>query len=90
MVEPPANFILGFMITILLGLAGTLSLGNTPLGFASALLMVLGFGLEYSGFSIKAGIQKAELEKLRRAYLNLTMNSKRKETVKKALRTTCS
>ncbi len=44
------------LVTFLLGLAGTLSLGSSPLGFASALLIVLGLGLEYSGFSTKIGI----------------------------------
>ncbi|HHU69279.1 MAG TPA: AAA family ATPase [Thermoanaerobacterales bacterium] len=76
------------LITILLGLAGTLSLGNTPLGFASALLMVLGFGLGIFWFFNKGRNPiKAELEKVEKGLSELDNELKeRRETVKKALK----
>lgn len=75
------------LIIFLLGLVGTLSLNSTPLGFASALLMILGIGVGIFWFFNKdRNLIKSELEKTEKSLSKLDDELKvRRETVEKAL-----
>ena len=72
---------------VLLGIAGSLLLGNSPFGFAAALLTVLGLGLAAYWFINRGkGLTGVELKEAEKALSGLKNElQERRETVKKAL-----